>query len=120
MKKITLLLTCFLLCISVIAQQNIGIGTTTPAASALLDMQSTDKGLLVPRLTKSQRNAITSPAKGLLVFIDDTDSVGFHYYDGNAWLWLESLGKAGWKTTGNAGTDTAIHFIGTTDNMPLR
>lgn len=100
--------------------QNVGIGINTPHPSAVLDASSTTQGMLIPRMNKLQKNAIPAPAKGLLIFQDDVDSIGFHYYDGTVWLWLEALGKAGWKTGGNAGTDTASHFIGTTDNMPLR
>jgi hypothetical protein len=44
-----------------------GLGTTTPTASALLDMTSTSQGLLAPRMTKAQRDAIASPATGLLI-----------------------------------------------------
>ncbi len=113
---------CFLF-ISVSAHaQSLSINTdgSTANASAMLDIKSTAKGLLIPRMTKAQRNAIASPAKGLMVFIDDVDSVGFHYYNGSSWLWIEALGNAGWKTKGNAGTDTALNFIGTTDAMPLR
>ena len=61
--------------------QNVGIGTTTPDNSAQLDLSSTGKGLLIPRMNKVQRNAIASPATGLLVY--QTDSTpGFYYYSG--------------------------------------
>lgn len=60
------------------AQNNVGIGTTTPAPSALLELQATDKGMLVPRVTTVQRNSIAAPATGLLVF--DTDAGCFFYY----------------------------------------
>jgi trimeric autotransporter adhesin len=108
--------------VQLIQAQNVAINNNgiLPNASAMLDVSSNTKGVLIPRMTKLQRNAIASPAKGLLVFVNDTDSVGFHYYDGSNWLWLEALGKAGWKTTGNINTDTAINFLGTTNNMPLR
>ena len=46
----------------------VGIGTTTPDGSALLDIVSTSKGLLPPRLTTAQRNAIVNPAKGLIIY----------------------------------------------------
>ena len=65
------------------AQNNIGIGTTTPHASALLDLSSTTKGLLLPRMTSAQRTAIASPSKGLIVF--DTDINALMYYNGSAW-----------------------------------
>ena len=61
-----------------------GIGTTTPDASSLLDVTSTAKGVLVPRMTLAQRNAIASPAKGLLIF-QTNSTPGFYYYSGAAW-----------------------------------
>ncbi len=100
---------------------NVGIGTTTPNASAALDITSTTRGMLAPRMTKAQRNAIASPATGLLVFQNAPDSTGFYYYTGSNWLWMATATNInGWATTGNAGTDTAVNFIGTTDDMPLR
>jgi hypothetical protein len=61
----------------------VGIGDSVPDKSAALDISDTGKGLLVPRLSSKQRNAIKSPAKGLLVF--DKDSSYFYYYDGKSW-----------------------------------
>jgi uncharacterized protein (TIGR02145 family) len=55
--------------------QNVGIGTTTPAASAQLDVSSTTKGLLPPRMTTTQRDAIASPAAGLIIFNTTTNGV---------------------------------------------
>lgn len=63
---------------------NVGVGTATPSASALLELSSTTKGLLVPRMTQANRNAITSPATGLLIFQTD-NTPGFYYYSGSAW-----------------------------------
>lgn len=65
----------------------VGIGTNSPAASAKLDIQSTDKGLLIPRMTAANRTAITTPANGLVVYQTDAP-VGFYYYDGGAWVRL--------------------------------
>ena len=61
----------------------IGIGTNTPHASAILDINFTDKGVLFPRLTTAQRNAISAPATGLLIYNSD-DNV-LQIYDGSAW-----------------------------------
>ena len=59
----------------------VGIGTITPNPSAKLEIKSTAKGFLMPRMTEAQRNAIPSPAKGLQVF--QTDGVsGFYFYNG--------------------------------------
>ena len=62
----------------------IGIGTTAPNASALLEISSTNKGVLIPRMTIAQRNAIPSPVNGLLIFQTDGSS-GFYYYYNAAW-----------------------------------
>ncbi|WP_442794640.1 hypothetical protein [Pelobium manganitolerans] len=65
------------------AQGSVGIGTATPNASAALDVVSTSKGMLVPRLTVAQRNAIASPANGLLIY--NSDASKFNYWDGAKW-----------------------------------
>jgi hypothetical protein len=61
----------------------VGIGTTTPNTSAQLDITSTNKGLLIPRMSASARTGITTPAAGLLVY--DTDSAKIMQYNGSAW-----------------------------------
>jgi hypothetical protein len=64
--------------------QGIGIGSTNPPhASAALDVNSTTKGFLVPRMTTAQRNAIASPSIGLQIF--DTTTNSFWYFNGTAW-----------------------------------
>ncbi len=99
-----------------LAQGNVGINNPTPDVSALLDLTSTSKGLLMPRMSTAQRVAITTPATGLLVF--DITLNAFYYFDGAVWSPLAS-GSAGWGTTGNIGTSVATHFVGTTDNTPF-
>jgi type IV secretory pathway TrbF-like protein len=71
--------------------QNVGINDdgSTPNASAMLDVKSTNKGFLAPRLTETQKNAISSPAIGLLIFQTDGTS-GFYYYDGSVWQMIGS------------------------------
>ncbi|MFQ5834305.1 MAG: hypothetical protein ACE5HR_00065 [bacterium] len=65
---------------------NVGIGTLTPAASAQLEMVSTSKGFLPPRMTEVQRDAISSPAAGLVVYVTDgTNPNKLHFYNGTAW-----------------------------------
>ena len=68
---------------------NVGIGTTTPVNSAALDITSTTKGFLPPRMTATQASAISTPAQGLLLFVTDTDgtftSVGWWGYNGATW-----------------------------------
>lgn len=117
---------CILSCMSVSGawSQSLGVNNSgAPAhSSSILDVSSTDKGMLIPRMTKAQKNAIASPATGLLVFQTSPDSIGFHYYDGSTWAWLANANKAldstAWLTTGNTGlNDTS--FIGHRDNKPV-
>ena len=61
----------------------VGIGTTSPHASSILDITSTNQGLLVPRLTTIQRNAISSPANGLMIY--NTTIECFEFYNGTDW-----------------------------------
>ena len=76
---------------------SVGIGTATPDPSAKLDIRSTSKGLLIPRMTQTQRNAIASPANGLFIYQTDNNP-GFYYYNGSAW------GNASYWKTSNTGT----------------
>jgi hypothetical protein len=69
----------------------VGIGTSTPSASAILDLTSTSKGLLVPRMTATQKNAISSPSNGLMIYQTDAP-IGFYYYNGFSWLNIANLG----------------------------
>jgi hypothetical protein len=67
----------------------VGIGTTSPNPSAKLEIRSTGKGFLMPRMTEAQRNSIPSPAKGLLVY--QTNGItGFYFYSGTAWKLLNA------------------------------
>ena len=106
-----------------VTAQSLAINTdgSTANASALLDIKSTTKGLLIPRMSKTERNSIASPATGLMVFQASPDSIGFYYYNGSSWSWVTSNSNGSdWKLTGNSGTDTATNFIGTTDDMAIR
>ena len=70
---------------------DVGIGTSSPSASAILDLTSTSKGVLIPRMTASQKSAISSPSTGLLIFQTDAPA-GFYYYNGSAWISISNLG----------------------------
>ena len=112
-KSTFFLLTFLLFAAGVQAQVAINQDNSTPDPSAMLDVKSSDKGVLVPRMTTAQRTAIANPATGLLVF--DTDTESFWYRDSGSWVRLIS----GWGLTGNAGTVDGTNFIGTTDDVPL-
>lgn len=76
----------------------VGIGTTSPDASAALDITSTDKGLLMPRMSTAQREAISSPATSLMVFDTDTNSY-WSYLEG---VWVEDKPGEGKFVEGGA------------------
>lgn len=85
MKRIQLIVMSLLMVASSFAQ-NVGINNdgTSPDGSAMLDVKSTTKGMLVPRMNLAQRDQISSPATGLLVFQTD-NTPGFYFYDGTQW-----------------------------------
>lgn len=73
-----------LLLITTAANAQVGIGTTTPDTSSMLDIKSATKGFLMPRMTSAERGAIATPAKGLQVFDITTNSPW--YFNGTAWV----------------------------------
>ncbi|RZK74627.1 MAG: hypothetical protein EOO92_16945 [Pedobacter sp.] len=100
----------------------VGVGTATPNGSAQLDVESTTKGLLPPRMTASQRGAISSPANGLMVYQTDAPA-GYYLYSGSTWSRLAtSLDTAPTSTSGYAantsGSVIAVILGGTDINFP--
>ena len=85
-KKLPIVLLFSLVCQSIFSQ-NVGINQTgsDPDNSAMLDVSATNKGLLVPRMTKTQKFLIPNPANGLLVYQTD-DTAGFWYYEKSQWV----------------------------------
>ncbi|HLP19799.1 MAG TPA: hypothetical protein VK174_05835, partial [Chitinophagales bacterium] len=101
MKYTFTLVFTFSLLLNGFAQNNVGIGTPNPDASAILELNNTSKGFLVPRMTTAERTAIAAPANGLLVF--DVTANCFYYFT-TATNW-QSLCQASGVTgpTGNTG-----------------
>jgi uncharacterized protein (TIGR02145 family) len=83
MKQTKLFLFIFMLLTTINTLAQVGIGTTTPAVSAELDVSSTTKGLLPPRMTIGQRNAVVSPTEGLMVWCIDCNEL--QVYNGTIW-----------------------------------
>jgi hypothetical protein len=102
MKISNLLFSFGLLILGLATQAQVGIGTNTPAASAQLEVNSTTKGFLPPRMLASERAAIGSPAAGLMVYQTD-GTKGLYYYDGSSWIFIIQT-----NITGNAGTATNL------------
>jgi hypothetical protein len=113
MKKISLVfLICSIFYLSTHAQ-NVAIGTPTPDASAKLDVTSTTSGFLPPRMTTAQRNAIASPAQGLVIF--NTDSQGLEVYTASGWIYIKNTVQLGQKLIGGAAADGAVAMSLNTD-----
>ncbi|MGN7205536.1 beta strand repeat-containing protein [Pedobacter sp. SAFR-022] len=87
------------------AKAQVGIGTNAPDASAQLEILSTSKGLLIPRLSISQRDAIPNPANGLLIY-QVVNSPGFYYYNNGQWIKL--VNSTDLTGTGTGGTVNTI------------
>lgn len=116
---------------AVSAQIKVGNNPTTMNTNAVLEIESVNKGLLLPRLALT---STTSPSpmsaftRGMLVYNTATQNdvaPGMYYSDGVKWLKMiaGSFGEtptSSWSTNGNSGTNAATHFLGTTDNMGLR
>jgi len=99
MKKLFTVFNCTFLLFTAFAQ-NVGIGTNAPNASAQLDVTSTSKGLLIPRMTTVQRTAIAAPANGLMVY--DTNLSAFYFYNGSSWNSVSSsAASSSWTASGN-------------------
>lgn len=104
------MLRCFIftaLLFSLQVSAQTGIGTTSPHASAKFEVFSENKGFLPPRMTASQRNNISSPAAGLMVYQTDGTS-GLYYYNGTAWIYIiNSTTNVVSVVNGGTGTTTA-------------
>jgi hypothetical protein len=92
----------------------VGIGTTTPDNSAILDLSSTTRGFLPPRLTTTQRDAVGSPAEGLLVYNDTTNALNF--YNGSSWA---AVGTGGGSVSAinNAAANRLVTIGSTTTEL---
>ena len=90
---------------SLSGQNNVGIGTTTPNANSILELQSTTQGVLVPRMTSVQRLAIAVPTEGLMVYDIDVDCFFFYETTTAAWKNLCSASTGSVGATGPAGSN---------------
>lgn len=125
MKNLNYFFSILLLSVT-ISYSQVGIGTTTPNASSMLDIESTNSGLLIPRMTLAQKTAIATPATGLLIY-QTNGTAGFWYYDGAIWttfggtdndwtvvgteMYNANSGNVG---VGNTAPSAQFHITGTT------
>ena len=114
---------CFIITFSTHLNAQVGINTTNPGAGSMLDIDSPDKGLLIPRINIPDLSSI-SPVTGgstesLLVYnTNPTTVTGFYYWDGTKWVRLQTNNNY-WKTDGNDNTINGTHFLGTTIDRNL-
>jgi hypothetical protein len=96
MKRLVILF----LMITFYAEAQTGIGTTTPNASAKLEISSTDKGLLIPRMTDAQKTSIPTPANGLMIYQTD-GLIGFYVNAGTSGTPAWTRVNTNWTRSGN-------------------
>lgn len=111
-KTLTFACILFLAGYNNISAQSVGINSDNSAAdaSAILDVKSTTQGVLVPRMTQTQRNAINSPATGLMIFQTD-NTPGFYYFNGSAWAAVGGSSTAAYPNVELAVTNTTRQTI---------
>ncbi|MBS1511186.1 MAG: hypothetical protein JST86_10110 [Bacteroidetes bacterium] len=98
-----------LLVLPALSYAQVGIGTTTPVSSAALDVTSTTKGFLPPRMTQAQMNAISNPVDGLIIYCTDCSPKGLYVYDGSstpAWSGIKTIGNSSNSSNGSASVST--------------
>jgi hypothetical protein len=118
MKKLLLIIALVATAVgSAFAQIKLGDNPGVLDPKALLELESTTKGLLLPRMNTTQQNTITAP-DGMMIY--NTDSACITVRGGGFWhsLCAEGNGKP-WGTLGNSTTDSVSNYVGTRDGRPL-
>ena len=113
MKHLFTLLAAVLFTATTFAQ--VGINTSSPHESAALDIVSTTGGLLVPRMTETQRDAITSAATGLMIYQTD-GTAGFYYYNGSSWATLRSATSPSYSIGDFVNGGFVFHIFGSAES----
>lgn len=119
MRKILLFTTVILFIHGNADAQSLAVNATGVAASssAMLDVSSTTKGMLLPRMTSAQRTAIAAPAEGLIVYQTDAP-IGLYVYRSGSWIIIGT--GTDWSIIGNSGTSPLTpNFMGSTDNVDV-
>ena len=131
MEKVFRSIVFIFLSFTFVTYAQVGIGTTTPEASSLLDIDAqlsgNNKGILIPRISLTGTTdavTVSSPANSLLVYNTNTVSdvtPGFYYWDTSSSRWVRLLSSQteDWARLGNSGTNSSVNFLGTTDNVDM-
>ena len=102
--------------ITITTYAQVGIGTTTPDASSILELESTTQGMLTPRMLQSERDLIGTPATGLLIYQTD-NTPGFYYYNGSAWVPFGGVDND-WTVSGNDMYNANTGNVGVGNTVP--
>jgi hypothetical protein len=115
LKKCVLLCVCMTSSSLIALTQGVKISSSAgnPDPSSLFEVESTTQGILIPRMSNGEKQAIPDPAHALLVF--DATEDNFSFFDQNSSSWI-ALTPNNWSLQGNGGTNPASQFIGTTDS----
>ena len=116
-KHFLIIISCFFT--TAVFSQGIGLGTPVPHSSALLDVTSPSKGILIPRMNSAAIAFISNPAKGLMVYDSTKNQLMVNMGTPTAPDWQTVMARTGWNLNGNAGIDPVNQFIGTTDAKPF-
>jgi len=123
MKKLLVLLLCLPALSSLAQNMTINTDGSTGAASAMLDVKSSNKGLLIPRIAIPDLTVaapVATPAVSLLVYNTNASTgEGYYYWSGSSWTRFQTAQDSSWSPKGNNGI-LPTQFLGTTDAMPLR
>jgi len=129
MTKVKLiLLLCFFAQLKLSAQVKIGNNPSTINSASLLELETTNKGFVLPRVALTSLNSSnplpSNPLQGTIVFNTNTSvgsGIGLYYWNGSAWVAVTSGSGGGnaWSLTGNSGTNSLTNFVGTTDDHAL-
>ncbi len=114
--RTSLVMAILLVASALLSAQSVGIGTATPNPGAALEIQSSTQGMLIPRMSSAQRDAISPAPAGLLVFDNTT---GSFWFKGNSnWIELVDTAKNSWKRNGDDSYSTPAANIGVRTTAP--
>jgi len=118
-KAFFLVIVCSITATAVKAQLKIGDNPTSIQKSSILELESSRQGLLLPRLADTAAINALNPPDGMIVFLNTDKSLRLR--SNGSWKKIADLSEASanWSLSGNGGTDSTLHFIGTTDGKPL-
>lgn len=120
--KLKIYITLLLLLAISSSYSQVGIGTASPNVTSMLDITSTNSGLLIPRiplLSASDITTIPLPVTSLLVYNSGFAPNGYYYFNGTIWVQLAVGTNTDWSLTGNTGTNPGTNFLGTIDDKDI-